>query len=106
MEDEHYYEELLAIPWEEHFDVNTTFAVDVVGRNELLNHSSFAGLKAKDAIVDRFRDKVGDRPTVERGTPEVPIHIHLSGYHSCVSRCLRRFITQTRLPSGGTCAIK
>jgi putative N6-adenine-specific DNA methylase len=78
MEDvEHYYEELLAIPWEEHFDVNTTFAVDVVGRNELLNHSSFAGLKAKDAIVDRFRDKVGDRPTVERGTPEVPIHIHI-----------------------------
>ena len=34
MEDvEHYYDELLAIPWEEHFDVQTTFAVDVVGRN-------------------------------------------------------------------------
>lgn len=78
MEDvEHYYQELLAIPWEEHFDVNTTFAVDVVGRNELLNHSSFAGLKAKDAIVDRFRDRTGDRPTVERSTPEVPIHIHI-----------------------------
>jgi putative N6-adenine-specific DNA methylase len=78
MEDvEHYYEELLSIPWEEHFDVQTTFAVDVVGRNDLLNHSSFAGLKAKDAIVDRFREQVGDRPTVERNNPEVPIHIHI-----------------------------
>lgn len=78
MEDvEHYYEELLSIPWEEHFDIEKTFAVDVVGTNDYLNHSSFAGLKAKDAIVDRFRAHVGDRPTVQRTLPNVPVHIHI-----------------------------
>jgi putative N6-adenine-specific DNA methylase len=78
MEDvEHYYEEIRNIPWEEHFDVSKSFAIDVVGTNDFLNHSSFAGLKAKDAIVDRFRDVVGDRPSVERGTPDVPVHIHI-----------------------------
>ena len=74
---QHYYEQLYNIPWFEHFDVSKTFAVDVVGRNDQLNHSSFSGLKAKDAIVDRFRDHDGTRPTVERQNPDVPVHIHI-----------------------------
>lgn len=78
MEDvEHYYEEIASIPWENQFSLEKSFAVDVVGTNDWLNHSSFAGLKAKDAIVDRFREFTGDRPMVERGTPDVPIHIHI-----------------------------
>jgi putative N6-adenine-specific DNA methylase len=78
MEDvEHYYEEMFDIPWESYFDIEKSFAIDVVGTNDLLNHSSFAGLKAKDAVVDRFRSKSGERPSVERGTPDVPIHIHI-----------------------------
>ena len=78
MEDvEHYYEEMFDIPWEAYFDIEKSFAIDVVGTNDLLNHSSFAGLKAKDAVVDRFRSKSGERPSVERGTPDVPIHIHI-----------------------------
>lgn len=79
MEDvEHYYEEIANIPWEDHMDVRKSFAIDVVGTNDLLNHSSFAGLKAKDAIVDRFREHMGRRPRVERAEPDVPIHIHIS----------------------------
>ena len=78
MEDvEHYYEELVTIPWEDHFGLDKTFAVDVVGTNDWLNHSSFAGLKAKDAIVDRFREHLGDRPSVQRSQPHVPVHIHI-----------------------------
>lgn len=73
-----YYDAVYEIPWEELFDEGKTFAVHVVGTNEELNHSSFAGLKAKDAIVDRFRDKLGVRPSVDKYEPEVPIHIHIS----------------------------
>ena len=72
-----YYDKLVDIPWEKHFGLDKTFAVDVVGTNELLNHSSFAGLKAKDAIVDRFRSQTGDRPSVGRVGPDVPVHIHI-----------------------------
>ena len=75
---EDYYDAVYEIPWEELFDEGKTFAVHVVGTNEELNHSSFAGLKAKDAIVDRFRDKLGVRPSVDKHEPEVPIHIHIS----------------------------
>ncbi|MGB0194003.1 MAG: THUMP domain-containing class I SAM-dependent RNA methyltransferase [Schleiferiaceae bacterium] len=74
---EHYYEEIFEHPWEEYFGLDKSFAIDVVGTNDLLNHSSFAGLKAKDAVVDRFRVAKGERPSVERGTPDVPIHIHI-----------------------------
>lgn len=78
MEDvEHYYDEIFSIPWETHFDVERSFAIDVVGTNDLLNHSSFSGLKAKDAIVDRFRAETSRRPPVERAEPEVPVHIHI-----------------------------
>ena len=73
-----YYDAVYEVPWEELFDEGKTFAVHVVGTNEELNHSSFAGLKAKDAIVDRFRDKLGIRPSVDKYEPEVPIHIHIS----------------------------
>ena len=73
-----YYDAVYEIPWEDLFDEGKTFAVHVVGTNEELNHSSFAGLKAKDAIVDRFRDKLGIRPSVDKHEPEVPIHIHIS----------------------------
>lgn len=74
---QHYYEELYSIPWHEHFSVDKSFAVDVVGTNELLNHSSFSGLKAKDAIVDEFRAATGSRPNVDRVSPDVPVHIHI-----------------------------
>ena len=73
-----YYDAVYEIPWEDLFDEGKAFAVHVVGTNEELNHSSFAGLKAKDAIVDRFRDKLGIRPSVDKHEPEVPIHIHIS----------------------------
>jgi putative N6-adenine-specific DNA methylase len=74
---DHYYDEIYNIPWEDQFDIGKSFALDVVGTNDLLNHSSFAGLKAKDAIVDRFREKTGRRPRVERTKPDVPVHIHI-----------------------------
>ena len=74
---EHYYTKIFEHPWEDYFSLDKSFALDVVGKNDILVHSSFAGLKAKDAVVDRFRVAKGERPSVERGTPDVPIHIHI-----------------------------
>ena len=42
-------------------------------------------LKAKDAIVDRIREKTGERPNVELDDPDLPIHIHISGEKVTVS---------------------
>ena len=52
MEDvEHYYEELAAIPWEEHFGIDKTFAVDVVGRNDWLTHLVERGMCGGQAVA-------------------------------------------------------
>jgi len=57
---------LQALPWEEHLAPQGTLAVDVVGEAPAwLRHTQFAAQKAKDAIVDRFRDRTGERPSVD-----------------------------------------
>lgn len=71
------YEEIKKIPWEEYFTVDETFAIDSVVNSTQFRHANFISLKAKDAIVDRFREKYGYRPNVETIEPHVRINIHI-----------------------------
>jgi 23S rRNA (guanine2445-N2)-methyltransferase / 23S rRNA (guanine2069-N7)-methyltransferase len=45
----------------------------------MLQNDHFAALKAKDAIVDRFRDLSGRRPSIDTRAPDVRISLHLQG---------------------------
>ena len=74
---EDYYDAIKSIPWEEHFSVKKTFSFHVVGGNDFFNHTNFAALKAKDAVVDRFRERTGKRPFVDRHEAQVPLHVHI-----------------------------
>ncbi len=42
-----------------------------------ISHSHFGALKVKDAIVDRFRERTGERPNVRHRAPDVQIHAYL-----------------------------
>ena len=64
-------------PWEEHFAAEGTFAVDATLVAAPMNHSHYAALKIKDAIVDRFRDRTGKRPSVDVRNPDLRINFHL-----------------------------
>jgi 23S rRNA G2445 N2-methylase RlmL len=44
-----------------------------------LNHSGFAALKVKDAVVDTLRDALGVRPDVDPKDPDVSITLHVAG---------------------------
>jgi 23S rRNA (guanine2445-N2)-methyltransferase / 23S rRNA (guanine2069-N7)-methyltransferase len=66
-----------AIPWEQHFDTNRTFAVDFSVSQSAITHSHFGALKVKDAIADRFREKCGERPSVRMERPDVQINVYL-----------------------------
>lgn len=68
-----------AVRWEEHLRLDTSFAVDCTVRAALIGHSHFAALRVKDAIVDRFRDRQGDRPNVDTRNPDIRVHLHLRG---------------------------
>ena len=51
--------------------------VNVTAQKSPLKSLEFATLKVKDAVCDRFRDKLGSRPDVDRAAPDVRIHAFL-----------------------------
>ncbi len=71
------YEGVKAVPWPAIFPVRKTIAVDAVVRDSRIVHSGFAARKAKDAVVDRFREDRGSRPDVDVRTPDVRIHVRI-----------------------------
>jgi putative N6-adenine-specific DNA methylase len=66
-----------AINWSDYFQVDQSFAVDVVMNSELFANSMFPALKVKDGIVDYFRDKTGRRPDVNKEDPDIYIYVHI-----------------------------
>jgi 23S rRNA (guanine2445-N2)-methyltransferase / 23S rRNA (guanine2069-N7)-methyltransferase len=72
------YEAAVSIPWEEHLNPDTTFAVEATLKDSEHSHSGFVALKVKDAIVDRIRDAVGSRPDVNTRDPDVRVVAHLA----------------------------
>ncbi|MGH8528247.1 MAG: bifunctional 23S rRNA (guanine(2069)-N(7))-methyltransferase RlmK/23S rRNA (guanine(2445)-N(2))-methyltransferase RlmL [Nevskiales bacterium] len=74
-----------ALPWEEHFSAQDSFAVQVAGRSSALTHTHYAALKAKDGVADRFRERGGTRPDVDTEQPDWRLHLHLDGDHASLS---------------------
>ena len=71
------YAALQGINWEEYMDVTDTLAIDTVLNSDLFTHSQYISQKAKDAIVDQFRAKYGERPSVDLDKPTIRIHLHI-----------------------------
>jgi putative N6-adenine-specific DNA methylase len=66
-----------AIDWPAYFSVERTLRVNVTAQKSPLKSLEFATLKIKDAVCDRFRDKLNRRPDVERVKPDVRVHAFL-----------------------------
>ncbi len=75
--EEDLYKKIYDIKWEEYLNASGTLAVDAVVNASVMNHSHYAALKTKDAIVDRFRDLTERRPSVDTENPDVRVNIHL-----------------------------
>jgi 23S rRNA (guanine2445-N2)-methyltransferase / 23S rRNA (guanine2069-N7)-methyltransferase len=71
------YAGVQSIDWSEHLDVAATFAVDAVGSSEGLTHSQYAALRVKDAIVDQFRQRSGERPSIDTERPSLRVNLVL-----------------------------
>ena len=69
------------INWLEHFNSDTTFAIDFVGYSEEIRNSQFGGLTIKDAIVDQFRDEGFERPNVDKKSPQISFQARLLRDH-------------------------
>ncbi|MGE4401903.1 MAG: bifunctional 23S rRNA (guanine(2069)-N(7))-methyltransferase RlmK/23S rRNA (guanine(2445)-N(2))-methyltransferase RlmL [Desulfobulbus sp.] len=74
-----------AILWDDHFTVKSTFAVHTTLVNAAINHSQYASLRIKDAIVDQFRKRFGKRPDVNPLNPDIRLNLHIQGTGASLS---------------------
>ena len=79
------YEAVQKIDWTQYLDNDTTFAVDSVVFSTEFRHSKFVAYKVKDAIVDQFRERTGNRPNICISNPDLQLHIHIAEYDCTLS---------------------
>ena len=72
------YEEIKKIDWTDYLEDDKTFAVDSVVFSEEFRHSKFVSYKVKDAIVDQFREKTGNRPNISVANPDLRLNMHIA----------------------------
>jgi 23S rRNA (guanine2069-N7)-methyltransferase / 23S rRNA (guanine2445-N2)-methyltransferase len=79
------YEGALKVDWGRHMNIDTTFAVDCSLNQSAIQHSGFAALRVKDAVVDQFRETCGERPTVSVVRPDIRIRATVYKDHATIS---------------------
>jgi 23S rRNA (guanine2445-N2)-methyltransferase / 23S rRNA (guanine2069-N7)-methyltransferase len=73
------YEAVRAMPWEDHVAPQGSVLVDFTGQGRGIVHTRFGAQRVKDGIVDRFRDRAGVRPSVDRTHPDLRVNVHARG---------------------------
>lgn len=66
------------IDWQQHLDIDGSFAIDFSGSLKGLSHSHFAALKIKDAIADYFNEQYQRRPNVDAKRPDLRVNARVS----------------------------
>lgn len=72
------YDAVKSIDWKQYLTLQTTFAVDSVVYSQEFRHSKFVAYKVKDAIVDYFREEMGQRPNIRVTNPDIKLNIHIA----------------------------
>jgi len=83
--EEQLYNKVRSIQWDEHLSLGKTFMVDTVVNSPHFTHSHYVALKVKDAIVDQFRDKTGERPSIDLENPSVRINVYIDDSECIIS---------------------
>ncbi len=82
------YDGIYDIPWEEHMLPTGSLWINFTGFSKEIRHTQFAARRAKDGIVDRFRDQVGTRPSVDKDADlRIYIHLHHSLFTVSIDFC-------------------
>jgi len=71
------YQGVYRIPWEEHVAPAGTLAVDFVSDRSGVTHTRYGAQRVKDGLVDRFRQRCGQRPSVARHRPDLRVNCHV-----------------------------
>lgn len=84
--DDELYQKCKEYEWEKHIKISATFKIDATVNSPTFKHSHYTALRVKDAIADRFTEKFGGRPNVEKYNPDIVVNLHIS--HNTVTLAL------------------
>lgn len=79
------YDHAVTLPWHELIPAHRSFMVSSHLIHSGIRHSQYASLKLKDAIVDQVRKHSGQRPSVDRETPDLRINLFIQGQEALIS---------------------
>ncbi len=77
-DEQQFYRNLYNFNWEDYLDDKSTFVISSVVNSPIFKNSHYVSLRAKDAIVDKIRDELGDRPSIDKTQPDLKIHVHIN----------------------------
>lgn len=72
------YDQVKRMNWEKWLTPDGTFAIECTLFNSQMTHSHYAELRAKDAVCDRFRERTGRRPSIDKERPDLRIHLFIN----------------------------
>ena len=73
------------LEWDRLLRPDESFAIFSNVANSNISHSQYATQVLKDAIADYFKDKYGERPSVERHNPDVWINLFINRNRATIS---------------------
>ena len=75
--DKYLYKTAQNIDWSDFLTLTKTFAITANVANSNIRNSQYAGQILKDAIVDQFREKTGERPNVDTRNPDLQLNLYI-----------------------------
>ena len=72
------YHGAVGVDWDRFIDPSGTYAVSAVVNSKHFAHSGYAALVIKDAVADYFRRLTQKRPSVDQGSPDMLVNLHIS----------------------------
>lgn len=67
----------LKLDWSQYMDLRKTFSIDFSVDHPAFKNTLFAAQVVKDALCDQFREKTGERPSVDTYNPQVQFHLFI-----------------------------
>jgi len=75
--DKYLYKTAQNIDWSDFLTLTKTLAITSNVADSNIRNSQYAGQVLKDAIVDQFRDKTGERPNVDTRNPDLQLNLYI-----------------------------
>ena len=79
------YKKIYAMDWDQYMKPTGSLAVDATIHSDLFSHSLYIAQKTKDAVVDKFRETSGKRPSVDLKFPDLKINVHIDRRRCTIS---------------------